>query len=275
MSFTASDLSLAVDRWAYDGTAEADFVAPLHQFVYHLPGSSYDGELVEVSWQGRTYCSPLREHCALLLPRGQRWICKHKGKADLRLLICALENDTFQNVLGDRVGEFDLRPDLGPSAIAPGLLERFEAVCLRSEDFPRAYTDALTAVLVFEVFRAYATKPFPPDPSVNVGKSRLKLVLDYIEDALGQDMSLSELASLVGLSISHFSGFFKSSLGVAPYRYILQRRINRAQGMLRTSDLTVTAIATLVGFSSPSRFAQVFARETGTTPSAYRLQHQR
>jgi hypothetical protein len=64
---------------------------------------------------------------------------------------------------------------------------------LHPDDFPLAYTDALTAVLVFELFRAYATKPFPPDPSVNVGKSRLKLVLDSIEDALGRDISLFEI----------------------------------------------------------------------------------
>lgn len=95
-------------------------------------------------------------------------------------------------------------------------------------------------------------------------------MIDYIESSLEQNLSLYDLASLIGLSVFHFARAFKSTYGVAPYQYILQRRIMRAKWLLRTTDDTVTAIALQVGFSSQSRFTQIFAQLAGSTPTAYR-----
>ncbi len=105
--------------------------------------------------------------------------------------------------------------------------------------------------------------------------TRFQVVVDFVEESLDIDLGLFELASLVGLSIPHFSHTFKAAYGVAPYRYILQRRTKRAQTLLRTTDDTVATISERVGFSSQSRFAQHFVRYYGITPSAYRLEQRR
>lgn len=101
--------------------------------------------------------------------------------------------------------------------------------------------------------------------------TRFSSVLDFIESSLDLEVGLSELASIAGLSVARFAHAFKASHGIAPYRYVIERRIAHAKMLLRTSDDTIAAIAAQVGFPSQSRFGQLFARAVGTTPSSYRL----
>lgn len=104
----------------------------------------------------------------------------------------------------------------------------------------------------------------------DIAISRFKGVIEYIDENLDRNISLVDLAALMGLSPSRFSHVFKVAYGVAPYRYILERRIERAKVLLCNSDATVAAISEEVGFSSQGRFSRVFTRSTGTTPSVYR-----
>jgi AraC-like DNA-binding protein len=125
-------------------------------------------------------------------------------------------------------------------------------------------------VLKGEVSRACATRTFAAQPDAAFAPSRFAAVLEHIEDHLESGVGLGDLASMMGLSVSRFSHTFKATFGVAPYRYIVHRRIAKAKTLLRTTDSTVAAIAARVGFSSQSRFSQMFAHKTGLTPSAYR-----
>jgi transcriptional regulator GlxA family with amidase domain len=140
---------------------------------------------------------------------------------------------------------------------------------LAPRESPPALVDALR-VLKSELFRACAAPPFPTPPNADFIPSRFTVVFEHIEEHLEGDVSLVDLAALVGLSVSHFSHTFKTAFGVAPYRYILQRRLAKAKALLRSSEATIAEIAASVGFSSQSRFSQMFAQSTGVTPSAYR-----
>lgn len=95
-------------------------------------------------------------------------------------------------------------------------------------------------------------------------------LLAYIDEHLDRDICLPDLASRVGLSVTHFSHAFKTAYGMAPYQYITQRRIDRAKVLLGTTRHTVASIAAQLGFSSQSRFSQIMVRLAGTTPSMYR-----
>jgi AraC family transcriptional regulator len=168
---------------------------------------------------------------------------------------------------------------IGMKESAPSRLDTVKHVLHLVEDTlgiapwesPPALVDALR-VLKSELFRACVAPPFPAPPTADVVPSRFAIVFQHIEEHLDGDVSLDDLASLVGLSVSRFSHTFKAAFGVAPYRYILQRRIARAKALLRNSEATVTEIAASVGFSSQSRFSQMFVQSTGVTPSAYRDQ---
>jgi AraC family transcriptional regulator len=269
-------LSCSVSLHFLSGTYQKNVLGTRHHFsclreVPHgdriVAHGSFDGE--------HLMARSVREQDSFFLPMGRRWIGTCRGRGAFRILECELEHSALEHAFGNRLGMFDLEPHFDASPIAPGLLERLEALCIASDTFPRSYADALAVLFTWELLRAYATKPFPLLNTANIGKSRFKPVLDHIEDTLESDTSLSDLAAITGLSVSHFSHAFNAAYGVAPHRYILQRRIDRAKVLLVNTDFTIAAVSSRVGFSSQSRFTQLFSRQTGLTPSAYRLEQQR
>jgi AraC-like DNA-binding protein len=266
--------SLSVE--SYSGTHACELVAERHHFC-----SVRDvQDATRLSIYGSFDSEPRIARCvrgqdSFFLPVGRRWVGKRKGKATVRVLTCDLEPSSFADAFGDRIGELDLQPHFGSVPMAPGLLERLEALCLAPDTFPRSYADALAVILICELMRACTGKEFPPRSTANVGTSRFRPVLDHIEDTLGADTSLSTLAALTGLSVSHFSHAFNTAYGVAPHRYILQRRIEKAKLLLSTSNATITVISQRVGFSNQSRFSQIFAQQTHLSPSAYRAERLR
>jgi AraC-like DNA-binding protein len=270
-AFAIGGLAFVLGACVRTGHDESSMFSPRHLFA-ELAGNGQG--FVEWFWDGKrsgAISAPGRG--SLLLPRGQHWVAKHTGSLKWRYITCELEHSVFAQVLGEQIGDFDLRPHVGPSPIAPGLLERLASVCQTPGEFPLVYAESLASTLVVELFHASATKPLPPRLTAIVGSTRFKVVLDFIEEYLDRDISLTELASLVGLSVTHFSHAFKSSYGVSPHRYISQRRIKRAQTLLRTTNDTIATIAARVGFSSQSRFSQVFASLVGAAPSASRSPH--
>lgn len=267
-AFAIGGLAFALGACVHTGNVESDMFSSRHLFA-ELAGHGQG--VIEWFLDGKRYgTTSAQGQSSLLLPRDQHWVAKHAGSLKWRYITCELEHSVFARVLGEHIGYFDLRPHFGPSPIAPGLLERLGSVCQSPSEFPLVYAESLASMLVVELFRASATKPLPPRSTANVGSTRFKVVLDFIEQYLDRDIGLSELASLVGLSVTHFSHAFKSSYGVSPHRYISQRRIKRAQTLLRTTNDTIATIAARVGFSSQSRFSQVFASLVGSAPSASR-----
>lgn len=273
---TIGGLTCSVSLRLFSGTYQKDVLGSRHRFtcIREAPRGNrlvtygcFDGERVVA----RKIC----EQDSFFLPMGRRWVGKSRGSGTFRILECELEHSALERAFGDRIGTFDLAPQFGASPIALGLLERLEGLCVAADTFPRSYGDALGVIFTYELLRACATKPFPLPSNANVGKSRFKPVLDHIEDSLECDTPLSDLAALTGLSVSHFSHAFNAAYGVAPHRYILGRRIDKAKVLLVNSDFTISAISSRVGFSSQSRFTQIFSRHTGLTPSAYRLEQQR
>jgi AraC-like DNA-binding protein len=269
-TFAVAGLTCSVHTASYRGTAEAELVLPRDVVVF---GLERDPEIVIEDAVDPPRGSIRRvsavDDC-FVLPRGHLYSAKMKGNGSQQYVFCEVEHSSVVRVLGEDAGDLELRPHLGPNPIAPGLVERIASLCLGPEDFPLAYAESLASMLVVELFRADGTKPIPAPLTPNVGSARFKLVLDFVEEHLDRDIGLTELASLVGLSVTHFSHAFKSAYGVSPYRYILQRRIKRAGTLLRTTDQTIAAIAARVGFSSQSRFSGAFANLIGSAPSAYR-----
>ncbi|MFF7204370.1 helix-turn-helix transcriptional regulator [Streptomyces sp. NPDC008141] len=88
-----------------------------------------------------------------------------------------------------------------------------------------------------------------------------------------EPLDLDAVAAHAGYSRYHFVRAFKAVYGQTPGQYLSRRRIDRAEELLRSANLSVTEICTLVGFSSLGTFSTRFKKQTGLTPSQYRARH--
>lgn len=137
----------------------------------------------------------------------------------------------------------------------------------------RLYAEGLGSALVVHLFRAYGDGlKQPPLLIGGLGTLRLRRVADYIEAHLAEDISLTDLAAVAGLSTHHFGEAFKASAGISPYRYLIDQRVRRAKKLLLGTDHSIARIALEAGFASHSHFADHFRKLTGTTPSRYRIE---
>jgi len=98
----------------------------------------------------------------------------------------------------------------------------------------------------------------------------LRRVHDHIDRHYAEPLTLSGLAALVGMSKFHLVRAFRAAYGETPMRYLTRRRIERAQDLLRSANLTVTEICMLVGFTSLGSFSAKFTELVGESPVAYR-----
>jgi AraC family transcriptional regulator len=99
---------------------------------------------------------------------------------------------------------------------------------------------------------------------------RLRRVLDYIAQHLGEDIAVAQLANVACLSPFHFARMFKAAMGVAPHRYVSQRRLENAMMLLAAGKQSLSDIALSCQFSSQASFNRAFRRATGITPGEYR-----
>jgi AraC family transcriptional regulator len=131
--------------------------------------------------------------------------------------------------------------------------------------------EALGVVLAHELVRPDARSGRDgPRSRGGLAGWQQRSVLEFIEENLAENISLTKLAGLVQLSPYHFCRAFKHSLGLPPHRYHTSRRIERAKAMLATSHVSVTNIGMTIGFSDTSSFTAVFRKTTGMTPTEYR-----
>lgn len=99
---------------------------------------------------------------------------------------------------------------------------------------------------------------------------QVQRVTAYIDEHLDGTVRTSQLADLLGLSVSHFSHVFKQTLGIPPLAYVARRRIEAARDMMLRTDEPLTRIAHLHGFCDQSHFTRTFRRETGMAPQVWR-----
>ena len=100
----------------------------------------------------------------------------------------------------------------------------------------------------------------------------MEQVIDYIKVNLAQDLSILDLASLTSMSESHFSRSFKQLVGIAPYQYLMQQRVERAKQLLKQQAISISDIALDCGFANQTHLTKVFRQMTGVTPKAYQKQ---
>lgn len=106
----------------------------------------------------------------------------------------------------------------------------------------------------------------------DVVDDRILQVIRHIRKNIDKQISIEELLDICCLSKDHFIRLFKMDMHVTPIQYIIQKKIERAQLMLLTSNQSIKDIAYDLSFENVNYFNRLFKRTTGLTPSNYRLQ---
>jgi AraC family transcriptional regulator len=133
----------------------------------------------------------------------------------------------------------------------------------------RLYVEALGVVLVHELLRLDRGAPNATPVRGGLAGWQQRIVTDYIEEHLAEQIPLATLARLARLSTYYFCRAFKQSFGVPPHRYHVARRIEQAKVMLAARRHSVTDIGLTLGFSETSSFTATFRKITGQTPTSY------
>jgi AraC family transcriptional regulator len=105
-----------------------------------------------------------------------------------------------------------------------------------------------------------------------ITSERLAQVVEYIESNLNEQLSLIELARIAQMSPFHFARRFKSSTGLTPHQYVMQRRIDRAKRLLHDPRLSIADIAFDCGFATQAHLTAAFRKLVGSTPKVYRIE---
>ena len=100
--------------------------------------------------------------------------------------------------------------------------------------------------------------------------AHLRRARDLMDREYARPLEVAQLARAALMSPAHFSRRFRAAYGETPYAYLMTRRIERAQLLLRRGDLTVTEVCLEVGCTSLGSFSARFTELVGETPTAYR-----
>ena len=135
----------------------------------------------------------------------------------------------------------------------------------------RLYAETASQMLAVYLIRHYAME------TVEIGARgqgltppQLRRITEFINAHLADDLSLSVLADQVTFSPYHFARLFRQATGESVHQYVLRRRLDHAQYLLRKTNLTIARIALCSGFAHQSHLTRAFRRYFNLTPHAYR-----
>lgn len=208
----------------------------------------------------RANARPLTAREGWILPPGAAGLCTFDAALDV--IMISVASELLAEVGLDRPE--NLRPVVG--AFDPTVLQ----LALAAPGFAAGgalYRETMQRALAAQLAHSLTPRA-PASPAID--DARLRRAVDFIEDNLHRDLSLTEMAEIAAMSPFHFSRRFKAATGESPLQFVISARIARAKIYLRTTALTVAEICHRVGYNDVSRFGRHFKRAVGATPAQFR-----
>jgi AraC-like DNA-binding protein len=182
--------------------------------------------------------------------------------------------DAFAEDAGcPRVGDLRHRPGVGfaDPVVRHLLLSLRPALAENPVPLTAVFADHVAMALVSHMASTYGgAQPPRRLPQGALSPWQERRAKEMLDAGLDGSVTLAELASACKLSVRHFARAFRRSTGQSPHRWLIERRVDRAMGLLELSSLPLREIAATSGFSSQSHFTRVFRQATGTSPGAWR-----
>ena len=161
-----------------------------------------------------------------------------------------------------------LHAGMNTSPFVTAILDRMASEAIRGDSLGRMYIEYAAIGLAIALLREVESRPILARGGL--APWQLKRACEAMEAQLSDDIGLDMLAGIAGCSPTHFSRAFKQSMGMPPFQWLLDRRIERAQVLLADKRNPLAEIALAVGFAAQPQFTTAFRRVTGVTPAAWR-----
>jgi AraC family transcriptional regulator len=251
-------------HWAC-GEAELTWTAPSHLIVLTQSGRtaktrvSCAGELIHDGFD--------RPGALSFVPAG---VERSGLYQDADLVYSALWLAPGLACLGERSGQTPPILINRSDNVISALLSSLQAELASGGGVDAAYVEHLAAIVLHRIAMLDGVKPPGRDSHGPISNTMLRRIQEHIDAHLGQEISLSDLARVAGMGCDSFARRFRAKTGLAPYAYVIERRIRRAEQLLADTDIELARLAARLGFSSQSHFTTTFKRQRGVTPRAYR-----
>jgi AraC-like DNA-binding protein len=136
---------------------------------------------------------------------------------------------------------------------------------------PRVFLDHVGQTVLAHAISVYGGASASLKPALgHLAPWQARRATEFLTANLHGDISLASVAAECDLSVSHFAHAFRRTFGRPPHRWLVQRRIDAAKDLLRTSQLTLAEIASKCGFADQSALNRSFKRALGESPGAWR-----
>ncbi|ASW02591.1 helix-turn-helix domain-containing protein [Paraburkholderia aromaticivorans] len=186
-----------------------------------------------------------------------------------------------QQVLGECFEDTFGRPHAGdiriddPRLVRDPALERLgQALAVSQSDdaaLGKVFTDSVSLAIVSRVIaRHFTVSERQTREASALPAWRLSRAVEFVEAHLAEPIGLADIANSTGLTRMHFASQFRRATGMRPHEYLLRRRIDHAQKLLRETKYNVLDVALSCGFRSQAHFTTVFKRIVGDTPYCWR-----
>ena len=138
------------------------------------------------------------------------------------------------------------------------------------------YAEAIATQLAIHLLRHYASiKINEVSDSSKLSTRQQRQIADYVEANLDQNIEMHNLATVVGLGQWSFGRRFRTTFGVPPHQYLMEKRIERARTLVENSNMPLKQIAPACGFSDQAHMTRVFRTRLKTTPGILRREASR
>jgi AraC family transcriptional regulator len=173
----------------------------------------------------------------------------------------------------DGAGPVELVEELGSvDPLLEQLVLALDAVLRRPEPSARTYVDHVAGMLAAQLVRQHTAGARDPvtDAPKGLGDRQWAAVRELLAARLAEPVPLADMAAVAGLSVSQFARQFKARTGMAPHRFLVHLRIDRACELLRRESTSISEIALRCGFSHQEHLTRVMRAHLRTTPAAVR-----
>ena len=272
-----SSNSLGWENLNFNYFRYGNYETPVHTLEHHTIGLILDRGKVERRLDGVYRLETAVKGSATVIPAGvEHWSA---WNIVARFAMLSIPLEAIAKIDPDKVtsNSVELVPTFAKSKPDPliyGIGMAVKNHLETSSNSDRLYIEHLANALSAHLLQNYSARKISfKEYSGGLASDKLKRAIEYINDNLGQNIKLDDIARELEIGQYYFSHLFRKSMGVAPYRYVIQQRTKKAQRLLAQTQMPIADIALICGFGSQSQMTMHFRKLTRTTPKKYRDAH--